>query len=106
MVIWFSDTSLPRMAVGDISAMYMGESADAMPMPMPPTKRAMLKRVKSSNHPVATADTVKNTAAMISSGLRPYLSASMPAMVAPARHPMSAVVMATPCIRGESEIPK
>ena len=106
MVIWFKETSLPRMAVGEISAIYIGERADATPMPMPPMKRAILNMVKSLNSPVAMADTVKNTAAMMSRGLRPYLSASAPAIMAPIRQPTRAVVMATPCIKGESAMSK
>ena len=52
------------------------------------------------------ADTVKSTADTMSSGLRPNLSAALPATIAPTRQPTSAVVMATPCINGESLMPK
>ena len=102
MVIWFKLTIRPRISAGLTSAMYMGESAEATPMPTPPTKRAMLNNMKSLNSPVATADTVNSTAATISRGLRPYLSAAAPATMAPNKHPIRAVVMATPCRIGES----
>ena len=71
MVIWFRLTMRPRMAVGLTSAIYIGDKADATPMPTPPTKRAMLNMVKSLNSPVPTADTVKSTAAVVKRGLRP-----------------------------------
>ena len=47
------------------------------------------------------ADTVNSTADVINSGLRPYLSAAAPATIAPTRQPIKAVVIATPCIKGE-----
>ena len=93
-------------AVRKRPAMYIGDKAEAIPMPTPPMKRAMLNKVKSSKAPVATADTVKRTAAPISNGLRPYLSAIAPATMAPMRQPTKAVDMAIPCMTGESEIPK
>ena len=61
----------PRISAGLTSAIYIGDSAEATPIPTPPTKRAILKKVKSSNNPVPTADTVNSTAAVVSSGLRP-----------------------------------
>ena len=106
MVIWFRLTMRPRMSAGLTSAMYIGARADATPMPMPPMKRAILNKVKSLNNPVAMADTVKSTADTMSSGLRPNLSAALPATMAPTRQPTSAVVMATPCINGELLMPK
>ncbi len=52
------------------------------------------------------ADTVNSTAATISRGLRPYLSAKAPATIAPMRQPTKAVDIATPCITGLSDILK
>ena len=52
------------------------------------------------------ADTVNRIAASINSGLRPYLSAAEPATIAPTKQPTKAVVIATPCISGESLIAK
>ena len=106
MVIWFRLTMRPRMSAGLTSAIYIGAKAEATPMPIPPTKRAILNRMKSLNKPVAMAETVNNTADVISNGLRPYLSAAPPATIAPTRQPMSAVVIAKPCIKGESLMPK
>ena len=106
MVIWFRLTILPRISAGLTSAIYIGDNAEATPMPTPPMKRAILNKVKSLNRPVATADTVKSTAAVVSNGLRPNLSAAVPATIAPTRHPTRAVDMATPCSTGESLMPK
>ena len=106
MVIWFRLTILPRISVGLTSAIYIGESAEATPMPTPPMKRAILNNVKSLNKPVPMAETVKSTAANISNGFRPHLSAAEPATIAPARQPTRAVDMATPCKTGESLISK
>ena len=106
MVIWLSDTSRPRASPGDTSAMYIGERAEATPMPMPPTKRAMLNNTKSLKIPVAMADTVKRMAAITKRGLRPYLSDKAPATIAPIKQPTRAVDMATPCITGDWLMPK
>ena len=106
MVIWFMLTMRPRISVGLTSAIYIGAKAEATPMPIPPMKRAILNKVKSLNRPVPMAETVNSTAENISNGFRPYLSAATPATMAPARQPTSAVVIATPCIRGESLMPK
>ena len=106
MVIWLRLTMRPRICGGLTSAIYIGDKAEATPMPTPPTKRAMLNRVKSLKRPVPMADTVNSTAAVVSSGLRPYLSAAAPATIAPTRQPTNAVDMATPCNNGECEMPK
>ena len=71
MVIWLRLTMRPRISAGLTSAIYIGASADATPMPTPPTKRDRLNKVKSLNRPVPMADRVKSTADSISSGLRP-----------------------------------
>ena len=71
MVIWLSETMRPRMCAGLTSAMYMGANAEAMPMPTPPTKRAILNKVNWENQPVPTALTVKSTAEHMSNGFRP-----------------------------------
>ena len=102
MVIWLRLTMRPRISAGLTSAIYMGERAEATPMPTPPTKRAILNKVKSSKRPVPMADTVKSTAAVVSSGLRPQRSAAAPATIAPTRQPINAVVMATPCNNGDA----
>lgn len=36
IVNWLSETSRPRIEAGATSAIYIGESPDAMPMAMPP----------------------------------------------------------------------
>ena len=39
MANWFQLTNVPRMLLGAISAMYMGQMAEANPTPMPPNTR-------------------------------------------------------------------
>ena len=46
MVSWLTETSRPRIWAGDISAMYMGEMAEASPIPNPPTS---LNRINGVN---------------------------------------------------------
>ena len=53
MVSWLSDTRRPRIFVGATSAIYIGDNPEAMPMPMPPKKRATRNRLKSLKTPVA-----------------------------------------------------
>ena len=71
MVIWFRLTIRPRISVGLTSAIYIGDKADATPMPTPPIKRAILNREKSLKRPVPTADKVNSTAAVVKRGFRP-----------------------------------
>ena len=106
MVIWLSDTSLPRTFVGATSAMYMGDSPEATPMPMPPKKRATRKEWKSEKAPVATDERRNMSADTTSRRLRPMRSASVPHSMAPIMHPTNAMVMARPWADGESAMPK
>ena len=46
MVNWFSETRRPRHSAGLTSAMYMGETLDAMPMAEPPAIRQTTNQVK------------------------------------------------------------
>ena len=45
MVIWFTLTMRPLVSAGDTSAIYIGDSALATPIPTPPMKRAILNNV-------------------------------------------------------------
>ena len=53
IVNWFSETSFPLIDVGATSAIYMGESPEAIPIPMPPKKRAAKNQLNAENAPVA-----------------------------------------------------
>ncbi len=46
-ICWYV-TSAPRLEGGAISAMYMGASIEARPMPMPPKRRWPMKLVITS----------------------------------------------------------
>ena len=106
MVIWFRLTSLPRMCIGATSAIYMGERPDAIPMPMPPKKRATRNWLNVENAPVAMLVSRNTSADTISSRLRPILSASQPQVQAPTMQPIRAIVMASPWSLTESVMPK
>ena len=54
-------------AVRKRPAMYIGDRAEAMPMPTPPMTLAMQKRVNEFTAPVITALKVKRTAEAMSS---------------------------------------
>ena len=44
---WLNDTSLPRIWLGAISAMYSGDSIDAMPTPTPHRMRYRMNGVSA-----------------------------------------------------------
>ena len=100
MVSWLTETSLPRISAGAISAMYMGERLEARPMPTPPTMRKTTKTVKSGARAVQTAETVKNAPARMRSRLRPKRSERPPETSAPMRQPTRALDMAQPICDG------
>ena len=104
MVSWFKETNFPLMEVGATSAIYIGESPEAMPIPMPPKNLATRKTGKVLATPVAMAEKKKINADTINSFFRPILSARLPHTMAPIRQPMRAIVMARPCCEGLSAI--
>lgn len=94
------------MYPGAISAMYMGDKPEAIPIAIPPKNRAAKNPLKMSNAPVPYAEIRKINAEIDKSGFRPIKSARLPDTIAPTRHPASAMLMASPCSDGESLIPK
>jgi len=70
--------------------MYIGESIDAIPTPIPPMKRYITKAVNVGQTTHRKAETVKRSAESIKIDLRPYLSLNHPAIETPATHPTSA----------------
>ena len=100
------DTNRPRKCAGAISAIYIGDKLEAIPMAKPPTKRNTLKKVKECTAPVPTAVQINNPAAKIKIGLRPKRSLSLPALSAPNKQPIKALLIAHPCITGLPAIPK
>ncbi len=57
MLSWVTATSRPRRRAGEISAMYMGETTEAPPTPMPPMKRKKRSEAQSQATAHPTADT-------------------------------------------------
>ena len=106
IVSWFIDTILPLVSEGETSAIYIGESPDAMPMATPPINRAIRNGVKLSTAPVIYAEIRNINAENTSYGLLPKRSAKNPETIAPIRHPAIAILIAKPCRVGWSDIPK
>ncbi|ETJ94702.1 hypothetical protein D041_0620B, partial [Vibrio parahaemolyticus EKP-008] len=96
IVNWLIATNFPRFSAGAISAIYIGDSADAKPIPTPPIIRYTTKALKLSDAAVPHADTTNRKAARIKGRLRPYLSEIVPAMKAPTIQPSSAELIAQP----------
>ena len=71
MVNWFNETSLPRTEVGATSAIYIGDNPEAIPIPIPPKKRATKNQLNVEKAPVAYAEEKKINAEINKSGLRP-----------------------------------
>src|SRR5688572_20767984 len=84
------DIKRPRMAAGAISEIYIGASMEAMPMPMPPIKRNTINQESSMGSIIPNEDTAKAIPDIINTFLRPNLSLSAPANMAPTMQPTSA----------------
>ena len=78
---WLNDTILPRMAGGEISAIYIGAMMSEAPTPNPPIMRATTRNKKEGARAEATADTAYSTAARKSTRRRPKASLSGPATI-------------------------
>ena len=70
--------------------MYIGESIEAMPMPVPPTNRATTRCHGARGIAEPIAQSVNSTAANSRIFLRPKRSLNVPAMAEPNRQPISA----------------
>jgi hypothetical protein len=90
------DTRRPRHGAGLISAMYTGDTLDAIPMATPPVIRQTTNAVNVEAHPVRTEENANSTAEAINSFLRPNRSAPAPANSDPSKHPSNAQLLAQP----------
>src|SRR5262249_46428159 len=104
IAICCSEASRPRMCDGATSAMYIGASTLAAPMPRPPTSRAAMKTLAEPASPVAAALTRNRTAFRNIVGRRPYRSATVPAKKAPTAHPIRTDATAKPVVA--ARVPK
>lgn len=100
---WFMETRRPRISAGAISAIYIGASIDATPIPIPPIKRKKTNHVKSSGTIIPADETANKIPDSTKTFLRPILSLNAPAKVAPITQPMSAHEAIHPFMVGESE---
>ncbi len=96
MVSWLTETNLPRIEAGEISAMYMGERFEARPMATPPRRRFPMKNEKLGARAVMMPVPVKRNPARMSRRFRPKRSLSPPETSEPTRHPTRALDMAQP----------
>ncbi len=84
------------MRGGDISAMNMGETTEARPIPTPPRKRKRLKLTTPLGIAVPTAPAANSRPATIRVRFRPQRSPSGPPTSGPAMQPSRALPMASP----------
>ena len=102
MASWYTAISPPRRFAGEISAMYSGESIEAMPMPVPPTNRATTRCHGAVGIADPMAQSVNSTADRSSTFLRPKRSLNVPAIAEPIKHPISAELTIHPVINFDS----
>src|SRR5690242_6529846 len=96
MVSWLTETMRPLMLAGDISAMYMGDSIDAMPTPRPPMMRKNTNQNSWCERPTPIAEMPNRKADNISPGFLPYRSEIDPAIRHPAIQPRYRLLTAKP----------
>ena len=80
-------TIRPRICAGDTSAIYMGESMDAMPTPMPAANLAEIKNERLCANDMARDEKRNMRPDNNKAGFRPYFSETLPARMHPAMHP-------------------
>ena len=108
MANWFHDTKYPLFSAGATSAIYIGESMDASPTPIPPRIRYTMKfdRKEKSPFPMPAkpisgqaepiAEKKKRRAASFMVVRLPSLSAKIPPLIPPIMHPISALDTVNP----------
>ena len=74
MATWLSDTRRPRMAAGATSAIYNGESIEAVPTAKPPNRRAITNSVRFRGKAAPMAETANSRAASNKIFFRPKRS--------------------------------
>src|SRR5687767_14102695 len=84
---WFRLTILPLSFAGEISAIYIGDSSEAMPTANPAKKRAVIKNVMEVAAAISRDETVNTSAAIINETLLPKRSEDLPAYTQPAMQP-------------------
>ena len=96
IVSWLMATILPLKCAGEISAIYIGDSMEAMPTPIPAQNLDAIKISLVGEKAIAKDERAKITAAINNPGLRPYLSATIPATTQPAIAPNARLPVAKP----------
>ena len=109
---WFQLTSIPLMLLGATSPMYIGQIAEAMPTPIPPstlnrlnTTRRVMDGSPTGRIPYISgfmlphAEMKKQIPAMINDFLRPSFVAKKPDRALPMMHPIRALEHVKPCMK-------
>src|SRR5665647_3611320 len=89
-------TIRPRICAGEISAIYIGDSIDAIPTPMPAQNLEAIKISLVGENAIAKEERAKMAAAVNKPGLRPYLSETTPATRQPMIAPNARLPVANP----------
>ena len=84
------------MGAGATSAIYSGETFEAMPMATPPVIRHATNQKNVGAQPVSVDETANTNAVTSSRFFRPYLSHRPPDMIDPMQQPASAQLFAHP----------
>src|SRR5215210_5213268 len=101
-VNWLIATLRPRIFAGDISAMYIGLNIEAIPTLIPAAERIVKKTGSDEENAMPNDEAVKMRAAVISPGLRPRRSESLPAIRQPTIQPRAREPVKNPSETGVS----
>ncbi len=96
MASWLRETSAPRLAPGEISEMYIGESIEAVPTAIPPKNLNETKTQSFAARAEPIAETKKMRAAALSVFLLPKMSPGFPESITPMIQPMSRLLTVHP----------
>src|SRR6187399_799049 len=89
-------TIRPLYLAGAISAIYIGESIEAIPTPMPAINREAIKKSLLGAKAINKEEIPKIEAAIRSPGFLPFLSAIFPAVMQPIIAPNAKLPVAKP----------
>jgi hypothetical protein len=102
MASWLKETTEPLIWGGAVSEMYSGPTMEAMPIPIPATKRKPMSHHTPGDSPMPIAP-IRNTAAVTRMIRRlPRGSASLPPTAAPSTAPTSTPLTTSSCRKFES----
>ncbi len=98
---WLTTTRRPRKRAGANSAIYIGDTVEASPTPIPPTNRQTLKSIMPRASALPMADAMNRAADNSNALLRPKRSASQTPANGPNGQPRIALPVTAPTQNGE-----